>query len=86
MRWLLPIGLIVLSVPVGVLVANMFPNTNELGNIVVFGGIVSAMLATFIHQFLPVSCPICGKRLEYYLAKNSKMPRYTCKHCQFTGR
>jgi hypothetical protein len=85
-KWLIPIGLIVVSVPAGAFVARLFPDVRSMGNFVLFGGIVIAMLASFAHQFFPVQCPECKARLEYYPSTHGKMPRYTCKGCGFNGR
>jgi hypothetical protein len=85
-KWLAPIGLVVVAAPVGVLFTRSFPDIKSIGIFVLFGGIVAAMLASFIHQFLAIQCPTCGARLEYYPATHGKMPRYTCKGCGFTGR
>ena len=85
-KWLAPIGLIILSAPAGVHVARAFPDIKSIGNFVLFGGIVAAMLASFVHQFLPVQCPECGAKLDYYNSTHGKMPRYTCKGCGFKGR
>jgi predicted RNA-binding Zn-ribbon protein involved in translation (DUF1610 family) len=85
-KWGAPIGLVIVAALIGVHVARAFPNIKYIGNFVVFGGIISAMLVSLIHQFLPVQCPECGAKLEYYPATHGKMPRYTCKGCGFKAR
>ncbi len=85
-KWLVPIGLVVAAVPAAVCVAKSFPDIKSIGNFVLFGGIVIAMLTSFVHQFLPVQCPQCGTKLEYYNSTHGNMPRYTCNGCGFTGR
>jgi predicted RNA-binding Zn-ribbon protein involved in translation (DUF1610 family) len=84
--WVVPIGIILLSFPVGNFVARLFANVQGLGNIPLFVGIVVAMISKLVLQKAKVLCPQCGASLEYYPAEHSAMARYTCKVCGFRAR